>query len=69
MGDHGKNYTVQEQLIIDMTERLEYGLKRINKSLIEIKRAIHAQSVVDKLVTLTEHRKLTAGVRQEDDWE
>ena len=67
--DHGKNYTVQEQLTIEQTERIMDGLKRINKSIVTLHRAVSAQNVVDRLATLAGQAQLKAAVaKDEDGW-
>lgn len=70
MGDHGKNYTVQEQLTIEQTERIMDGLKRINKSIVTLHRAVSAQNVVDRLATLAGQAQLKSAIaKDEDGWE
>jgi hypothetical protein len=70
MGNHGKNYSVQEQLIAEQTERIMDGLKRINKSITALHRAVSAQAVVDRLATLAGQPQLnTAITKDKDGWE
>lgn len=71
MGNHGKNYSVQEQLTVDQTERIIDGLKRINKSIVALHRAVSAQNVVDRLATLAgQPQQLNAAImKDQDGWE
>ena len=68
MGDHGENYTTQERLTIEQTERIMEGLRRINNSLATLHRAVAAQNVVDKLATLAGQPQLSTAKDQEG-WE
>jgi len=66
MGDYGENYSTMEKLTMQNTERLLDGLKRVNKSILALHRAVSAQQVVDRLAQIADAAAIQRVVVKED---
>lgn len=70
MTDLNDNLSVQERLTLEQTERIMEGLKRINRSIVTLQRAVSAQQVVDRLASLAGQAQLKGAIKKDEDgWE
>ena len=70
MGNHGDNLTTLEKLVLHQTKQQNKNFKMLQNEILELRRAVTAGNVVDRLAQLAGERRdpIKAIADEADDW-
>ncbi len=70
MGNHGENLSITEKLILHQTKQMQKSFKMLQNEIIELRRAVTAGNVVDRLANLAgaSREPIRALTDELDDW-